>query len=397
MRQFSQEIQWLGSAFDGRIDYAVGGLHLFERGRDTYTLMVAPGLYQALEALPPGLIPGLGGAGNPVDVSLDYDASLASGIDSRSDALYAHAEYRLTDQLSLAGGLRQTWDQKDYQARFDRLAAGVEVYDVSTSHRWQALTPAADLEYRWTSELMTYLSAARGYKAGGFNGRSQTAFSAEQPFDPEYVWTYEAGLKSAWFDRRAVLDLAVFHSDYTNMQLESLSSQGAAPQVIVENAGAAKIDGFELEGSAVLTSHLRLNAGLGHLHARYTRLAPTVTAVTLSSQFAKTPDWTFNIGAESGFDTRVGRLTARGDYAYRSQVQNTADNVQLVAQKGYGLLQAQLTLEPENARWSITAFGTNLTDTRYVTNGLSTLDSIGVATVSYGRPREWGLRLSYRM
>ncbi len=395
--QVSQEVQWLGSALGERLRYVAGALHFSEQGRDLYQIQFAPGLYQAVEALPPGVIPGLGGAGNPADVSVDYDGAITDDIDNRSEAVFLHADLQVTDRLSLSGGLRQTWDHKDYHARFDRLASGVTAYDVSPSQSWRAFTPAADAEYRWTPELMTYVSAARGYKAGGFNGRAETAFVAQQPFAPEYVWTYEAGLKSAWFDRRAVLDLAVFHSDYTDMQLTSLGVDGGFPVILVQNAGAARIDGFELEGTAVPWPHLRLNFGLGHLHGRYTELAPTVVGVTLSSQLAKTPAWTFNLGAEQDLETALGRVTARADYAYRSKVQNTADNVEILAQKGFGLLQAQLTLAPKRGSWSMTAFGSNLTDVRYITNGLSALDSVGLATVAYGRPREWGIRLDYRM
>ena len=395
--QISQEIQWLGSALGGRLHYVAGALHFSEQGRDIYRVQFAPGLYQAVEAMPPGVIPGLGGSGNPADVGIDYDGAITDDIDNRSEALFLHADLQVTDRLSLSGGLRQTWDHKDYRARFDRLAAGVTAYDVSPRQSWQAFTPAASAEYRWTPELMTYVSAARGYKAGGFNGRAQTAFVAQQPFAPEYVWTYEAGLKSAWFDRRAVLDLAIFHSDYSDMQLTSLGVDGGAPVILVQNAGAARVDGFELEGAAVPWTGMRLNFGLGHLHGRYTELAPTVVGVTLSSQLAKTPAWTSNLGMEQGFETALGRITARTDYAYRSKVQNTADNVEILAQKGFGLLQAQLTLAPRRGAWTVTIFGSNLTDVRYITNGLSALDSIGLATVAYGRPREWGIRLDYRM
>ena len=396
-RQFSQEVQWLGSAAGGRLRYTLGGLYFDERGHDTYRIRIAPGLYQALEALPPGIIPGLGGPGNPVNASLDYDGALTSSIVSRSYALFAHADYQVTGAFDVWAGLRETLDHKDYHASFDRFASGITAYDVTPSHSWSALTPTAGVEYRWTPALMTYVSASRGYKAGGFNGRSETAFVAQTPFDPEYVWTYEAGLKGSWFDRRLTLDLAAFHSNYTDLQLLSLSSDGAAPVVIVQNAGAARIDGFEVELTAAPVAGMRLSSGVGHLDARYTRLDPSVTAATLADQLPKTPAWTFNAGIEQAFATPIGRLTARGDYAWRSMVQNAVDNAPILAQKAFGLLDAQLALQPKGARWSIAAFGTNLANTRYITNGLSTLDSIGTANVTHGRPREWGLRLDWRL
>lgn len=395
MSQFSQEIQWVGSALDGRLSYVVGGLYFSERGDDAYRLRIAPGLFDALEAFPVGWIPGLGGAGNPVHVGLDLDGEIVGEIDSRSQALFANVDLQLTDRLSLSAGLRQTWDRKDYQARFDRFSSGTTAYDVTTGGDWRAMTPSAVARYRWSPRLMTYLSIARGYKSGGFNGRSQSAFEARTPFDPEYVLSYEAGIKASAFDRRLAVNLALFRGDYTDLQLLRLSAAGGAPVVIVDNAGSARIDGFELEVIARPTPDLRLDLGVGRLDGRYEQLDASVTGVTLAHDLPKTPEWSVHLGIEQGVDLVVGRLTARVDYAYRSRVQNTPDNAPLAAQPGHGMVNAGLAFEPARGDWSITLFGTNLADVRYITNALDGRASIGLADVTFGRPREWGVRLDY--
>ncbi|WP_298744577.1 TonB-dependent receptor [uncultured Brevundimonas sp.] len=395
MDQFSQEVQWIGSALDGRVAYVVGGLYFSEQGDDTYRIRIAPGLFEALEAFPAGLIPGLGGAGNPVHVALDLDGRVVGAVDSRSHAVFAHADVRLTERLSLSAGLRQTWDRKAYRARFDRLASGVTAYDVASSRDWQALTPGVVARYRWSPRVMAYLSVARGYKSGGFNGRSQTAFEARTPFDPEYVLSYEAGVKFGAFDDRLAVNLALFRGDYTDLQLFRLSAAGGAPVVIIDNAGAARIDGFELEVTARPVPDLRLDLGVGRLDGRYERLDPTVAGLTLADDLPKTPEWSVNLGIEQGLDVALGRLTARADYAYRSRVRNTPDNAPLVAQPGHGLVNAGLTFQPGRGDWSVTVFGTNLADQRYITNGLDGRASIGLADVTFGRPREWGVRLDH--
>lgn len=395
MQQFSQEVQWIGSALDGRVDYVVGGLFFAEQGDDTYRFEIAPGLFDALEALPAGLIPGLGGAGNPVHVGLDFDGRIIGAIDSRSHAVFAHADVHLTDRLTVSAGLRQTWDRKAYTARFDRIASGATGYDVTSSRDWQALTPTAVARYRWTPQVMTYLSVARGYKSGGFNGRSQSAFEAQAPFAPEYVLSYEAGIKGASLDGRLAVNLALFRTDYTDLQLLRLSTDAGAPVVIIDNAGSARIDGVELEVTALPTPDLRLTAGVGRLDGRYVRLDSSVTGITLSSDLPKTPEWSVNLGVEQGLNFAAGRLTARADYAYRARVQNTPENAPLVAQASYGLVNAGLTFQPRRGAWSITLSGANLKDVRYITNGLDGRASIGLADVTYGRPREWELRLDY--
>jgi iron complex outermembrane receptor protein len=395
MEQVSQEIQWLGSTRDGRLSYVVGGLYFSEQGDDVYRLRIAPGLFDALEALPSGLIPGLGGAGNPAHLGLDLDGEIVGDIDSRSQALFAHADLQLTDRLSLSAGLRQTWDAKTYHARFDRFSSGTTAYDVTTRGDWAALTPNAVARYRWNPQVMTYLSVARGYKSGGFNGRSQSAYEARTPFDPEYVLSYEAGIKVSAYERRLAVNLALFRGDYTDLQVLRLGADGGLPVVIIDNAAEARIDGFELELTARPTSGLRIDLGVGHLDGRYERLDPSVSGFTLSDELPKTPEWTVNLGLEQGVDVAAGRLTARTDYAYRSSVQNTPDNSPLTAQPGFGLLNAGLTFDPARAEWSVTLFGTNLGDTRYITNGLDGRASFGLADVTFGRPREWGVRLDY--
>jgi outer membrane receptor protein involved in Fe transport len=40
-------------------------------------------------------------------------------------------------------------------------------------------------------------------------------------------------------------------------------------------------------------------------------------------------------------------------------------------------------------------YGTNLTDARYITNGLSGEGTFGTVDASYGRPREFGVDLRF--
>jgi len=62
---------------------------------------------------------------------------------------------------------------------------------------------------------MGYLSYARGFKAGGFNGTDTTGVKSNLAFQPEYVNDFEAGLKTTWLDRRVLLDLNAFLMKYS--------------------------------------------------------------------------------------------------------------------------------------------------------------------------------------
>ena len=389
--QFSQELQISGSSNDDRLGWVIGGFYMHESGTDVFDLDLADGLFEALEAFPPGIIPGLGGVGNPVHVLFDLDATIFDAIKIDSYAVYAQGTFDVSDKLSLTAGGRYTDEQKDFTTELVRNASGVTtVPETTVSDSWDAFTPRAGIEYQWTSDLLTYLSVARGFKSGGFNGRALSLAEIDS-FDPEYVWSYEIGLKSEWLDRRFMVNFAAFHNDYSDIQLTSVRAVEGFIVVVVENAGEADMEGFELEFAAQPTEGLLLRGGIGYLDAKYTDLAPGAT-VSLDSQLVKTPKWTGNLLAD--YEWSLGdssTLSIGGDLSYRSSHFNEVTNLPILKQEAYTLLGAHITYKSATGGWSLTAFGTNLTDERYMTNALHAVDSLGTIDAAFGRPSEWGL------
>src|SRR5690606_23460430 len=89
------------------------------------------------------------------------------------------------------------------------------------------------LAYNWSDDVMTYLSAARGYKAGGFNldrVQSSDGLSSgtqgitpvdDTSFPGEFVDSYELGAKTTWADGNLLFNVALFHQTYEDFQLNS--------------------------------------------------------------------------------------------------------------------------------------------------------------------------------
>ena len=405
----SQELQLHGVNFGDRLEWVAGAFYMHEEGTDAFDIVLGGGLFDSLEALPapilplvpgvtcpppPGVpLPCAGGPGNPFNVSLDFEATLFDDIDIDSYALYTQGTYRFTDRLSITAGGRYTWEDKTFTTMLVRNASGVvTVPEHSISNSWNAFTPRAGLEYQWTAALMTYVSAARGFKSGGFNGRAQSLAEIDS-FDPEYVWSYEAGFKSQWLDNRLMLNLAAFYNDYSDIQLTSVRAVEGLIVVVTENAGEARIQGMEIELAAQPFEPLVVRAGAGYLDAEYTELSPGAT-VTLDSKLVKVPEWTANLAAE--FSVPLGSdwaLTVGGDLSYRDDYFNDPNNTPLLKQDAYTLLGAYMRFASSDGRWELTAFGTNLSDERYMTNGLQSYGSFGTADGTFGPPREWGLTL----
>ena len=119
-------------------------------------------------------------------------------------------------------------------------------------------TPYLNLAYRWSEDVMTYVTYSEGFKSGGFTQRVFPPLPATPSFRPEFVKSYEAGAKITGFDQRLRFNAAAFFTDYTDLQVLALI--GVAPTT--QNAAEAEIQGFEL--GAERAAGRRADARRGH-------------------------------------------------------------------------------------------------------------------------------------
>jgi len=400
--QISQEIQFSGVALDDKLTWLVGGFYFDEFGRDQNQVKLASGLYNALEALP-GTLDGSplsapsapGGPGNPINIALDLDFDIFNEIDIKSYAAFTQATYNLTESLSLTAGLRYSYEKKDYTLDHKKIASGAPIINRTTiGDSWDSFTPMATLDYQATDNILLYASYSRGFKSGGFNGRPINE-GAVASYDPEEVTAYEVGIKSDLLDKRMRLNIAAFYSDYTDIQLTAVSAdKDGILQLVVDNAGNAKVKGFEIELTAKPMPNLDIVVAVGHTDFELTKLAAGVTDITLDAQWPKTPKWTASSSIQYTFPLdNFGALTLRGDWSYTSKNYSEQTNLEAIASRGVGLINARATLINDDGGWQLSVFGTNLTNEIYIANGLQATASFGTAEAFYGRPREWGLSL----
>lgn len=409
--QVTQELQVTGSSFADRLTWVGGLFYLHEEGAATLDVTAHEAIFAALQALPAALFPlapGLacpapppapcaGGFGNPLNAALAISrfATIDQTVDSI--AVYGQADYALTERLRGTYGIRFTHEEKDFA--YSLFLPQVGVFGVPPAERsdsWSDVSHRIGIDYQWTEDLMTYFSAAKGFKSGGFNGRGRTA-NEIQSFDPEELWTYEIGIKSEWFDRRLRANVAGFYNDYTDLQFTLSTVAADGTQVIlVGNAAAAEVLGFEIELLALPVERLRLNASVGYLDAEYTEVDPGAV-ITTAHELVATPEWTLAVGAEYAWPVGGwGDLVLRADYNYRSKIYFDAVNTEAAAQEGNGLLNLRAAFDSADGHWTIATGLTNATDERYKVMGVGVLDSLGFASAIYGRPREWYLQAIYR-
>ena len=181
-------------------------------------------------------------------------------LDTRTYAAFCQAGYTVFNNLTLTAGLRYDQDEKE----MDYNHIGVTQYEASET--WDAWSPKFVLDYRWNPSLLTYISVAKGYKAGGFAPiYLDTAEQAK--FDPEYVWSYEAGLKSDWLDKRLILNASVFYNKAKDLQV--LRVNPATFQIDYRNAAKATLQGLEVEFLARPLKGLDIMTSFGLLDTEF--------------------------------------------------------------------------------------------------------------------------------
>jgi iron complex outermembrane recepter protein len=385
--QYSQELQATGESFDDRLSWVLGLYYFREDVRNRVDFPLVTPLF-----------------GFSRSFSNDHE------VVNESMAAYGQGSYNLTDKLRFTAGLRYTRDDKQVDRGNLAFPSGALREPRATKSASSSDTsPRVGFDYQWTDAVMTYVSAAKGYKAGGFNGRASSNADFNE-YLPEEVSTYELGLRSDLLDRRVRFNVTAFYSDYSDLQLQisgSTSVSGApAPFNVVTNVPEARIVGAEMEIEVILVQGLTLSTQVGFTDAEYTQL-PTDAQFIASqlidedSRFVYTPKTSVTTSVE--YATDLGDdlgVTGRIDYAYKSTINYDIANSPLNRQDPFGLLNARLTFEHRTSGLSVSVFGTNLTNEHYIIGGFDDVSTpnpgLGFAFTNMGRPREWGVSAQWR-
>ncbi|MGC8537183.1 MAG: TonB-dependent receptor, partial [Rhizomicrobium sp.] len=131
-----------------------------------------------------------------------------------SYAVYAQFRYSLTKNLRATLGGRYTIVDKSFYMGADILGTP---FINHAKDSWSSFTPRFVLDYKPQKNVMVYASVSKGFKAGGFNTLGDVSQTVNI-FNPEYVWNYETGTKSEFFNKRLSLDLDGFYDTYSNVQ-----------------------------------------------------------------------------------------------------------------------------------------------------------------------------------
>lgn len=334
----------------------------------------------------------------------DFSISANFGQDETiSKAVFGETVWHATDRLDLLLGMRYT--DEDLDVSETKLAAGGALdYSITDSTSFDDFSPKFSASYDLTPDTSVYGTVSKGFKAGGVQIGSGFADNA---YAPETLWSYEAGIKSEFFDNRAQLNAAVFYADWTDMQVPfavaEVDDEGNIIfNVGIQNAAEARNYGLEAELRALVTDDLIVGLGVGYLDAQFEKFESAFIDgenVDLSGEDTpNSPKWTFNADAQYNFPIGDYEGFTRLEWYYRDE---TVPNlVALVRQEeGFPFVvpsyhHVNLRAGLENERYSLVAYVENLFDEVYFTNAYQKAFVSGLNVVpSY---QTWGIKFTVR-
>jgi iron complex outermembrane receptor protein len=380
-RETSQEFQ-ITSHPGSALQY-VGGLYYFFEHDDVtqhYFIPYVPALF----GLP----------ADPTCCELYLDGTVAT----QAEAAFGQLTYNFTDALALIAGGRYSIEQRgggnDVHFDDDPAFTNITRFNQVT---YDAFTPKIGLQYQPSANAFLYATASKGFKSGGFNiGSVQNA-----PFKPETIWSYEAGGKFDFLDKRARLNLAAFIYNYKDLQVQEVRDQN----VFITNAANARVKGVELESLTQVTHSVLVDVNLAYLDARFTDFItgnvnlPQLGQLNLSgNHLPQSPEGKAQIGIEKTFDIigNHGTVKIRGDAAWQDRVYFTVYNEPFVSQPAYWWLKARATYAPPSANWHAAAYIDNIQDKVVIANAQTGADIDGARTFgNLAPPRTFGVRFDY--
>ena len=422
--QWSQEVRLVspgGETFDwiGGVYYEYSELDISRTNPAADFALSGPLSVQPLVALP---------GADVVPTRFDQDTD--------TYAAFGQLTWNLADAWRVTAGLRYTYEEKDLDkavvssvgVRGTSLGApdlivranpatGAIISDLR-SHDWQGLSNDQDkwtwsLNTQWdvTDQAMLYASVSTGYKSGGYDEAYTGAgdvirlsdniltgepngqvIAGADPSILEYaeetVLAYELGAKMSLLDGAAEMNIAVFRSEYDDLQTSSL----VGDVFRVGNAGEAITQGVEIDGRWAITEHLTVGGSLAYLDAEYDNFeGATCTVPQVSDPVANpgcldengdnieaggtggqdlsgrdmlfSPEWSSNLNAQYYFPLSNGMEIVTGvDMNYSDEFYSALDLDPNTQHDDYVQWNARIALVGQDDAWSLALIGKNLTD-----------------------------------
>jgi iron complex outermembrane recepter protein len=420
-RQVSEEFQMQGTPFGDRFNLTLGAFYFREKGRDgsinsNFPQLTAIGFASATPALASYFLT------RPAEF---YEQSNVGYGVSTSYAFYGAGTFEFSDQFSVSGGLRYNNDERraTVEPFYTNLSIplgggaaltapcyynGVAVFTRANCAKTrtlknEAVTYDVTAQYEPTSDITAYLALRHGYRAGGFSLRA-TSDATFQPFQPESVTEYEAGLRNIFNLGLGRLNtsLAIYYQDYSDVQKQNATLVNGQIATVITNTARQHNYGGEFEANLNLRNGLGFNMFYSHARNK------VVSGGNGSFEQQGVPRHQLGGGVTFQRQYDLGEVNFNVNATYRSSAYlDDYDAISL--QRGYALVNARLGISDiSGSGIGLAVFARNLTNTYYkvgvlslisngpVLNGVNPGGGPGFSMAQLGEPRTYGVELAFK-
>ena len=392
-RQYSEELQLVGKALGGNLDYVIGGFYSHETNVNVTT--------SRLLQFPP--------LGQITNYNKRTTRDMYAG--------YGQGTYNLSEATGLEGlgitiGARYTHEK----IRFETLPADTAfqeppalraTFDFDQQKSYGNLSWTLGIQEQINPGLLVYVASRRSYKNGGYNGiqnpvpRPGTAggngYELETLTDAEIGLKYRGEVGSI----PTQFNIAGYQSWIKDGQRVAYTLLGSTPAAVTVNVPRSKVTGFEFDGSIRPTSWFTLGGSLNYTDARFTDSLVSIGGAppVLFGTYPDTPKWSGGVFGEVGVPVS-NSITAslRSDlYSQSSFFFASTGNRSPGAQvAGYTLVNFRVGLADDDAGWSISANLKNAFDRVYFVGGIATGELFQFNTAVPGAPRTFMAEVRYK-
>lgn len=270
-------------------------------------------------------------------------------------------------------------------------------------------SPVINVQWRPNNDAMYYASVRRGFKAGGFD-HNLVADDADADiferfgFDAEEVTAFEMGAKLKLADGAAQLNVAVFRSEFDDLQLSSFLDSTTAVNTVTNAAGATS-QGAEMDITWRASEALTLFGTIAYLDSTYDDYEDAACFTLQASgcvngrqdlsgeKLQFTSDWKATASAEYVWDlgndlALIGFLQL--SYVDEYPLQTDLDPKHF--QDDYVKVDARLTLSGADDKWELSLIGRNLDNELTASYGDDVPAQAGTVWRSVDAPRSLTLQ-----
>ncbi|MDB5540584.1 MAG: TonB-dependent receptor [Devosia sp.] len=397
LKSISEEVHLLGTAFDSKLDWIVGGIYIKEDPD--------------------------GPNGGRFRIASSAVPWITSFSVRENKALFGQIGLSLgdwVDGLKLNAGYRYSWDEANactvavsgltFNPAVDQDSCPTTAGRSFISYKGKAPTWTLGLDWQVRPDLFVYATTRRGYREGNINSPAflspATAILLPyQTFRPELVTDVEVGVKHDWRigDVTGRVNVSAYRSKYENVVSSFMvgaivpSTDPSVPlnNAVGINSGQRTLSGFEWELIVRPVESLTLTSNGAYTHQRVDSLTlPPVPGINVPAFGNNSPKWSTTASARWVLPVAPldGEVIVRGDYSWQGDFY--VGNAVVPA---YDVANARIEWNDIAGKGvSAAAFIRNImNDADVIAGGVTTL-TIGIQTAAYSEPRMYGLELSYR-